>query len=121
MQKKYIGGFCLSVLAAFGLVGSALADGKDISVKGELVDTFCFLTMSAKGAGHKQCAVECAKKGIPVGIVQEGTGKLYVLLPAKNGESLPDSVTSKMGETVTVNGDEYVNGGSQFIRVESVS
>jgi len=105
----------------FGAAGQALADGKDVSVKGELVDTYCFLTMDAKGAGHKECAVTCAQKGIPVGLLEEGTGKLYVLLPDKNGEALPESVITHMGDAVTVKGDSYTSGGSQFLTVESVS
>lgn len=121
MRKATRLALLLGVLLVSGFVGQAWADGKDVSVKGELVDTYCFLTMGAKGASHKECAITCAKKGIPVGLLEEGTGKLYVLLPAKNGESLPDSVTSKMGDTVTVKGNGYTNGGSQFLTVESVS
>lgn len=100
----------------------AMGDGvKDVAVKGEIVDTFCFVTMGARGASHKQCAIDCAKAGIPSGIVEEGSGKLYVLLPNKDETALPPSVTAKMGETATVTGEVYSSGGSQFLKVESVS
>ena len=90
------------------------------SVTGELVDTLCYASMGAKGAGHKQCAVDCAKKGIPVGLLEKGTDKLYVLLPTKDKTALPDEVMTKMAETVTVTGHSVTKGGSNFLTVESV-
>jgi hypothetical protein len=90
------------------------------SVTGEVVDTFCYATMGAKGAGHKQCALDCAKKGIPVGLLETGTEKLYVLLPSKDKTALPESVTSRMAETVTITGRVQSKGGSNFLTVESV-
>src|SRR5690348_11976880 len=105
------------VLAA--AVGAARADEKggnrDVSVTGEVVDTFCYGTMGAKGASHKQCGIDCAKKGIPVGLAEKGTDKLYVLLPNKDKTPLPDNVIEKMGDTVTVTGHSYTKGGSNFL------
>lgn len=108
-------------LLGFGSFPKAWADGKDVTVQGEVIDTFCYLTMGAKGASHKTCGMECARKGSPVGLLEEGTGKLYTLLPEKDKTSLPDSVVSKMGETAVVTGDAYSQGGSQYLRVEKVS
>jgi hypothetical protein len=90
------------------------------SVTGEVVDTFCYATMGAKGAGHKQCALDCAKKGIPVGLVETGTDKLYVLLPNKDKTALPEEVMNKMAETVTTTGHVQTKGGSNFLTVDSV-
>jgi len=107
----------LGVLLA---AGAARAAEQASSVTGEVVDTFCYATMGAKGTGHKQCGVDCAKKGIPVGLVEKGTDKLYVLLPSKDKTALPDDVINKMGETVTVTGRAETKGGSNFLTVESV-
>lgn len=93
---------------------------KDVSVTGEIVDTFCYSAMGARGSGHKECGLECVKKGIPVGLVEKGTDKLYVLLPNKDKQPVPDAAVSKMGETVTVTGHAYAKGGSNFLTVESV-
>ncbi len=54
----------------------ARAAEKEVSVIGEVVDTYCFATMGAKGASHKQCGITCAKKGIPVGLLESGTSKV---------------------------------------------
>lgn len=93
---------------------------KDVSVTGEVVDTFCYAGMGARGASHRQCGLDCAKKGIPVGIVEKGTDKLYVLLPNKDKEPVPEAAVNKMGETATVTGHAYTKGGSNFLTVESV-
>lgn len=119
-------------LAAVGLgltllLGTAtltLADEKggekDVHVTGEVIDTFCYSTMGAKGTGHKQCGIDCAKKGIPVGLLEKGSEKVHILLPNKDKTALPDDVVNKMGETVTVTGHPYTKGGVMFLTVESV-
>ena len=94
--------------------------GRDVTIQGELVDSLCYVAMNAKGKGHKQCAIDCAKAGIPISILEEGTGKLYTVLPAKDKTGYPESVVNKMGETVTLKGDLYENGGNRYVTVESV-
>src|SRR5689334_5901943 len=111
---------CVLVLGLL-LVGSptiATADekagAKDQTVTGEVVDTFCYATMGATGTGHKQCGIDCAKKGIPVGLLEKGTDKVLVLLPPKDKTALPDAVVNKMGETVTLTGHPVTKGGVSF-------
>jgi hypothetical protein len=107
-------GMTVSVVFA----GAAAAAEK--SVTGTLEDSFCYVTMGAHGEGHKKCATECAKKGIPVALVEKGTDNLYVLLPPKNNSPLPDDVLSKMEEEVTVTGDAYSKGGVNYLTVKAV-
>ena len=97
-----------------------MKEGSEITIHGELVDSLCYVSMAATGLGHKQCAIDCAKAGIPVSIVQDGTGKLYTVLPSQDKTGYPDSVISKMGEKVTLKGDFYENGGNKYVTVESV-
>ena len=94
--------------------------GGDVVIKGELVDSLCYVAMAAKGAGHKQCAMDCAKAGIPVSILEDGTGKLYTILPKEDKTGLPEDVIKKMGQPVTLKGDLYESGGNRYVAVESV-
>ena len=73
-----------------------------------------------QGASHKQCGIDCAKKGIPVGLLEKGSDKIHILLPNKDKTALPDDVVNKMGETVTVTGHALTKGGVAFLTVESV-
>ncbi len=93
---------------------------QEITIKGELVDSLCYVAMASKGSGHKQCAIDCAKAGIPISILEDGTGKLYTVLPKEDKTGYPASVISKMGEKVTLKGDLYENGGNKYVTVESV-
>jgi hypothetical protein len=93
---------------------------QQVTIKGELVDSLCYVTMNATGAGHKQCAIACAKAGIPISILEDGTGKLYTVLPKEDKTGYPESVINRMGETVTLKGDLYENGGNRYVTVESV-
>ena len=116
MSRYLITGFSLA--AAIALMSPALAGEK--SVTGTLEDSFCYVTMGAHGASHQKCAQTCAKKGIPVSLVEQGSGNMYVLLPPKNDEPIPDTIASRMEDQVTVTGDEYVKGGVHYLTVKSV-
>ena len=76
--------------------------------------------MSAHGSSHQKCAQVCAKKGIPVSLVEKGTGTMYILLPPKNEEPLSQDVMKNMEKEVTVTGKSYSKGGVEFLTVESV-
>lgn len=104
------------VLGFFAQVYAA----ETMTIKGEVIDTYCYALMGAKGEGHRQCAIDCVKAGIPAGLLEEGTGKVYVLLPNKDKTGLPKGVMDKMGRTATITGKVYTSGGSQFLTVESI-
>lgn len=108
----------LGLLVSAAVAGGALA--ADTAVTGHLRDGLCFVTMGAHGPSHQKCAMGCAKAGIPVLLVEDKTEKYYVLLPPKDGQGLPGSVTDKMENQVTVTGQKYTKGGMTFLTVESV-
>jgi hypothetical protein len=57
-------------LAACTLALAPLAAADTQTVKGELVDVMCMKKDATnKGADHADCAMGCAKKGAPLGIV----------------------------------------------------
>lgn len=116
MNKLIVVG--LGFILCAGLSTIASAESKDVT--GTLEDGYCFTAAGAHGPGHKQCAISCAKKGIPVALVEKGSEKIYVLLPGQNDTSLPADVISKMEDEVTVSGDVYNKGGVTFLTVKSV-
>jgi hypothetical protein len=91
-----------------------------IQVTGEIIDTYCYALMGARGESHRQCAIDCVKAGIPAGILEDGTNKVYVLLPSKDRSPLPKAVIEKMAHKVTITGYGYTVGGSQFLTIESL-
>ena len=104
----------LGVLAAFGE-----PKGTKVTVKGEVVDLWCYLEGGDHGAKHKDCAVVCAKAGNPIGIL-DAKGNLYVAMGIKDHQPGRDVLISKMAQTVTVTGTLVKKGGTQAIYVTSV-
>ena len=85
------------------------------SITGEVVDAACYMTRGAKGEKHKACAITCAKKGNPMGILEDGTDKLFISL--KPNEDL----MAHMAETVTVMGTVVEKGGVRGIDISKVT
>ena len=63
----------ISTIAGAALVAALAmpAFAADMTVKGEVVDITCATSKkeAGKGAGHATCAMACAKKGQPIGIL----------------------------------------------------
>lgn len=102
------------------VIFAASAFAEEKTVTGTLEDSFCYMTMGAHGSGHRPCAIGCAKKGIPVALVEKGSDNMYILLPPKNAEPLPNDIITKMEQQVTITGDAYSKGGVNFLTVKSV-
>ncbi|MGO9454698.1 MAG: hypothetical protein ACLQDV_27180 [Candidatus Binataceae bacterium] len=120
MKKLVIAGLGLVLCAGVAGVLVAADQPGDKSVTGTLEDSFCYSSMGAKGPSHKVCATNCVKKGAPIALVENGTGNIYVLLPAANNQMFSDDVIAKMEDQVTVTGKEYSKGGVNFLTTESV-
>lgn len=111
-------------IAAFAIAGAAqAAGGKRMTVTGEVIDTWCYLTeiMYAEGTAHHRCAVWCAAGGIPVGI-KDKNGKVYMVL--KMGDDTTNVVNPAIltiqTHKVTVNGDHYRRDGIDYLLVSKV-
>ena len=116
MRKTLIAGSVLSfvALAVFAVAAFAEVKGEKITVKGEPVDLWCYMSAGAKGADHKACAVMCAKSGLPIGILDE-KGNVYLAMGAKNMQNAKDLLLDKMAETVEVTGVLVNKGGMKTI------
>ena len=69
------------LLASFA---SGQKKSNEVTITGEVVETQCYVTGlsgSGKGITHKECALTCAKNGIPLSILEDGTNQSS--LPAR--------------------------------------
>ncbi len=120
MRKMVVVCLALTLVCAFAAAASAQkAAPEKVTVTGEVIDTYCYTNHGGRGMGHKACAIDCAKHGIPVGLLEKGTDKIYILLPNQKGTALPAGVIDKCGEDITVTGLKYVTGGDTFLSIES--
>jgi hypothetical protein len=104
-------------------LGSSVAfaepKGDTVKVKGEVVDLWCYLEGGDHGPEHKDCAINCAKAGNPIGLLTE-KGEIYVMMGLQDHQPGRDVLIDKMAQTVTVDGTLVKKGGVQVIYVSSV-
>jgi hypothetical protein len=106
--------------ALYGLVGVATSQAAD-TITGEIVDMACYLPHpeTSHGAGHRKCADECLKKGMPIGLVTDDK-QVYLLLEDHENPKAYGELKGKAAEKVTVEGNKTTQGGVQALVVESI-
>ena len=107
----------VSAVFLAGLAPSVLA--QDAVLKGELVDSHCFMKDKKNaGAGHRDCAMTCAKKGTPVALVTSD-GVLYIV----TGDLTKDSnaqLVPHLSHTVELSGVVSDQDGKKSIAAKSL-
>ena len=102
----------VSVLALLILATSRLhaqPKGEHATIKGEVVDLWCYLEGGDRGPAKKECATACAKAGNPIGVL-DAKGNLYVAAGLKDHQPAQSLLLNKMSDQVTVTGT-VVKGG----------
>lgn len=124
----------LGIAAISGLMLAPCADtamartaGKMVEVKGEIIDTWCYLSgvmggpEAVVGSAHHTCALWCAAGGIPVGMRAED-GTVYMVLKIKGEGPLAqtDTIMEIQSNLILAKGEHYVRDGVNYIVVEKV-
>jgi len=105
----------------------AAANAKPVEIKGEIIDTWCYLSGvmggqdAVVGTSHHTCALWCAAGGIPVGVLTE-EGDIYMVLKLKGEEVLEqsDAIMEIQSDVITAKGLHYVRDGVNYLIVEDV-
>lgn len=94
----------------------------DITVTGEIIDIKCYTTgmMGGKGAEHEDCAIACIKGGLPVGVLDEKSGDVYTIVPAKGTKGANEALLKFVAKRVTVKGKLAEKGGARILAYSSV-
>lgn len=119
MTTRKIGIVVIPVLIA---TAAALAQpkGPTVTVKGEVVDLWCYLEGGDHGASHKQRSTACAKAGNPIGLIDD-KGNIYVTAGIQDHQPARDILINRMNEQVTATGTLVKKGGTQMLYVKSVN
>jgi len=122
-MNKTLTALAAAVALAFASAAGA-ATAKRITVTGEIVDTWCYVTeiMYGEGTAHHQCAVWCAVGGIPVSVLGED-GKVYVVLRVEDDDTSVANprLLTVQSHKVTVDGDLYERDGVRYLIVTQVA
>lgn len=105
------------LIATFGV---ALAWGqKEISVTGLVVDTGCYMSHNTKGEKHVKCATACAKAGVPLAILDEASGTLYLPV-AVDHKNQNEKLLPFIEKKVTATGSLMEKGGIKGFAIKKV-
>jgi len=103
---------------------AAPATPKRVTVTGEVVDTWCYVTeiMYGLGTAHHRCAVWCAIGGIPVS-VKADDGTPYVLLRVEGDDTSVANprIATIQTHKITVDGDLYERDGVKYLIVTKIA
>ena len=92
------------------------------SLKGEIVDSKCYLGVMNPGASkpHRDCAALCLRGGIPpLFIVKDRQGNISELwLVSEKGESVNQEILDFVAEPVEIPGEVFRLGASLFFKID---
>lgn len=122
MRGKTSAKVLLGVLATLVIATAAFGqqEKRIQTIKGEVVDLWCYMDHGARGPKHKACAVACAKMGNPIGIV-DSEGNVYVAVGSELHQPDRERLINKMAQEVTVTGRVVSRGGLRMIFVKSIT
>ena len=96
-----------------------------VTVKGEVVDSKCFLGVMVPGSGktHKDCASLCLRGGVPPALfVRDRAGEsALMLLTGASGEAIDARTLEIAGEAVEMTGMLQRQGGWPVLRTDPVA
>lgn len=98
---------------------------KDMTLMGEVIDIKCYLNgmMENMGAEHKQCAIDCIKGGLPVGILDAESKNVYTVVPKTGMKAANEELAKYAAQKVKLTGT-FMEKGSQkmffYTKVEEV-
>jgi len=114
-----------AALAIFLAVASpARADQpRRVTITGEVIDPWCYLSeiMWATGSAHHQCAIWCARGGVPVGILGEDE-QVYIVLRVEDDADVIGNhgIMRIQTNEVVVEGDLYERDSIKYLAIDTI-
>ena len=126
-MKRTISTLAFFALALFALSASAhehaaaghdtsMHKSKTTSLRGEIVDTGCYLGHGARGAKHVDCATKYINNGMPMGLLTD-KGVLYLITLNHDNADPYNKLKEMAAKTLTVSGTALSRGGMKGIDV----
>jgi hypothetical protein len=116
--------FCAALLAFCGLQLATAQEhhhGAEKTFVGHVVDVSCYVSHGSIGEAHRECAETCAKAGIPLAILDQQTGTLYLPLAKSHHEPANKGLMAFVEKDVRVTGTVTEKDGLKTIAIESIA
>lgn len=93
--------------------------GKEITMTSLVVDTGCYMSHNSKGEKHTNCATACAKAGVPLALLDETSGTLYLPV-ATDHKNQNEKLMPFIEQKVKVTGSIVEKGGVKGFAIKTV-
>jgi hypothetical protein len=116
----------LTLILVLTFTSFAFAQDKkkpEVTIKAEVIDTKCYISGSmgdASGEEHKECAILCAKAGVPLGLLEEKTKTVYFVARLKGMAGANDMLLPFVGTKVLVTGKVTEKGGAKLFLLDTI-
>ncbi len=117
-MKKYTVVILALLMTAVMCAGAYAQEQKTIT--GEVIDVSCYVAAGARGADHATCALACLKVGEPAGILEEGTGKVYLVVTSDHATNPSTKVLPFVAKTVEASGTVAERAGLATIDIKDI-
>jgi|GEM_PF-1830885 len=109
--------------SAMGKAPEKQAEGKYMTIVGEVMDPACFLEAGAKsiGPGHYQCAYDCARSGQTLAIYARDEDRIYFIAGELPGRNPNAPLLAYVHKKVDVSGTVYHRSDAWGIVITKVA
>ena len=120
--------FCAIVMNTLVAAQSHAADGKKVTLTGEMIDTWCYVSQImgssevVVGTAHHVCAVWCAAGGIPVGLLDSTDDTVYMILSFEGDDAsvANEKLLYLQSHELTVKGTAFELDGLNYLNIDEV-
>lgn len=118
MKRSMRVGIAAAVL--LGACAVRAVDPPEVTVTGEVIDSACYIKSGARGESHRVCAQKCGDAGIPLALVEDGTGNVVWIASIDDMETPNAKLRPFAGRRVTIAGTWVERGGAKLLLLRSV-
>lgn len=102
-------------------ISAASADtGKDVTVKGYVIDSACAFTKGLKKPISAQCATACARAGSPLVILADDGTIYWPIADTTPASGQNERLLPFAGQKVTASGKVFKRDGSSALVIEKI-
>jgi len=116
--------FTVALITSCGICANSennTADSKMTTIVGKIIDVSCYVANTNNDWENKECVVNFLKVGQPAGILEEGSGKLYIVAKTEGyAVNLAAKLIPYAAEKVRVKGIVNTRAGVNTIDIREI-
>ena len=123
-QRFCLAMFSVVLIASCGICANSkdnMTDPKITTIVGKIIDVSCYVSHANNDWKDKECVVNFLKVGQPAGILEEGSGKLYIVAKTEDYTvNLAAKLIPYAAEKVRVKGIVNTRAGVNTIDIREI-